>query len=477
MSRRVAVILLVLAAGTAGLTSALMSDDPSRYVVFSTWGTPAEIESFQRLVDRFNATRHPDHPVRLSHAEQYQYTERLMVQAAAGNLPDIVHLDRKDLPLFVRRGLLQDLNRMAHGDAAIDSGRFLPGLFRGCVIEGILYAVPHNYSTLVLYYNRDHFDAEGLAYPDSTWTWQTLVEASKRLVRRNADGSFARYGCLMQIAFPVLPYQNGGSVLNAAMDSCVIGSPEATEAMQYAVDLSEKHHVSWNMLAQNLQWDDLFAGGKLSMIANGRWAAASYARSVPAVDVAPLPRGKLRRGAATVHVMALSAHGTRKKEAWEFLKFLVSEEGQAMVNEAGANIPTLRSVALSDGFLRHHLTPAMKNRVFVDELSGCTGWPYEQGPYVTAYVLQSQMELAFRRVHLGEMTVKESFRRMEEDVNGLIRAQQASPEPRRFTGSVSFFVLVVLIAAGGILAIRARGRRGDMTGRLDVRGDAKGRGS
>jgi multiple sugar transport system substrate-binding protein len=461
MSRGHMIIACCLVAGTAALYYALSSDEPSRYVVFSTWGTSAEIGSFQRLVDHFNATRRPRHPVRLSHAEQYQYTERLMVQAAAGNLPDVIHLDRKDIPLFVRRGLLEEMTARAGSDSALAPGRFLPGLLRGCDIGGRLYALPHNFSTLVLYYNRDHFDAAGLAYPDSTWTWSTLVEASRKLVRRNPDGGFARYGCLMQIAFPSLVYQNGGSVLNPALDSCVIASPEGVEAMQFAVDLSDRHHVSWNMLAQNLQWDDYFAGGRLSMIANGRWAAASYVRSLPSVDVAPLPRGRERRGAATVHVMALSARSAWKEEAWEFLKYLESEEGQDLVNDAGANIPALRSVALSERFLRHPLTPGMNNRVFVDELPGSSGWPFEQGPYVTAYVLQSQMELALRRVHLGEMTVRESFRTMEENVNAVIRAQRAEPAARSFAGSAVFFVLLGLLGTGAAVAALMRGKRGD----------------
>lgn len=479
MSRRYLVMLLLLGGGTAGLYFSLTSEEPSRYVIFSTWGTPGEIEGFQRLVNHFNATRHPRHPVRLSHAEQYQYTERLMVQAAAGNLPDVVHLDRKDIPFFVRRDLLEDISGRAGGDTSLEPGKFLPDVFRGCAVAGRLYAVPHNFSTLVLYYNRDHFDAEGIAYPDSSWTWSTLVEASRKLVRRNADGSFARYGCLMQIAFASLPYQNGGSVLNGSLDSCVIASPEAIEAMQFAVDLSEKYHVSWNMLAQNLQWDDLFAGGRLSMIANGRWAAAWYSRSMLSVDVAPLPRGRIRKGAATVHVMALSAQSAWKEESWEFLKFLVSEEGQELVNDAGANIPALRSVALSERFLRHPLTPTMNNRVFLDELPGSSGWPFEQGPFLTAYGLQSQMELAFRRVHLGQMTVRESFRKMEENVNDMIRAHQTRPEPRRFAGSVSFFALLLLIVAGVILLSRAYARRISPPPRLEVAdsASAKGRGA
>jgi multiple sugar transport system substrate-binding protein len=445
----------------AGLALYLTADDTSRFVVFSTWGTPSEIEGFRTLIDHYNATRHPLHPVKLSHSEQYQYTERLLVQSAALASPDVIHLDRKDIPLFVAKGLLEDLTPLEGGDSSFYPGGFLPGLLPGCLVGGRTYAVPHNFSTLVLYYNRDHFDAAGIPYPDSTWTWETLLGAARRLTLTDRGGNIVRYGCHLQIAFSTLLAQNGGHVLNAALDSCVIASRECAEALQFEVDLSEKYRVTWSMLSQNLQWDDMFAGGRLSMIANGRWAAVPYVRAMGegTVDVAPLPRGKFRRGGAAGHVMAISSRSAKLKEAWEFVKFLVSDEGERMVNREGATIPATRSIAFSEDFLRHPLTPGMNNRVFLDELPSSGVWPFEQGPYLTTFTLQSRFELAMRRVLLHQATAMQSLRAMQEDINGEIRAQHRVPDRRPFSGSVLSWLCVVLCAAVCISAWRSLSRR------------------
>jgi len=461
MSRRILILCSVIVVLTAALFSYLTSDDASHYVVFSTWGTATEVESFQRLIQRYNDTKKPKHRVKLSHGEQYQYTERLLVQAAALGFPDVIHLDRMDLPLLVRKGLLEDLTPFVDRDASFDPGVFLPQLLPGCTVGGRYYALPHNFSTLVLYYNKDHFDAEGLTYPDSTWTWTTLLRAARRLTRSNPDGKIVRYGCLMQIAHSTLIYQNGGSVLNEGLDSCVIASPESEGAIQFAVDLSEKYHVSWNMLSQNLQWDDMVAGSRLSMIANGRWIASWYAQSmVPGtIDVAPLPRGILRKGAATSHVMSVSSQSTKKEEAWEFLKFLVSEEGQRMVNQGGTNIPALRSIVYSDEFLHHPTTPTMNNQVFLDELRFSVGWPFELGPYVSGYTLQSQLELATRRVLLGEATVKQSLKIMEDEVNRNMQTQRDVPASKPFVGSVMFFLCAALFIVASLSVRNFRRRR------------------
>ena len=448
MSRGVVVSVVLLVVCTAALFFYLTSDDRSQHVVFATWGTPTEVESFQRLIDHFNATREPEHKVKLSHSEQSSYTEHLLVQAASKSLPDVVHLDRKDLPLFVHREMLEDLTPFIAGDTSFDIGRFLPELVPDGKFAGRFYALPHNFSTLVLYYNKDHFDAEGIPYPDSTWTWDSFLSAARRLTKHNASGNITRYGCFVHVIVPTMISQNGGMVLNETLDSCIIASPAAEEALQFLTDLSEKHHVTWNVLAQNLLWDDMFIGGRLSMIANGRWAAAWYMRSMQGgfVDVAPLPSGRFRRGAAVNHMMAISAGSAKKKEAWEFVKFLVSDAAQRMVNEDGANIPAIRSIVYSDEFLRHRTTPTMNNRVFLDELRYSVAWPYEQGPFLTQHTLVSQMDLAMRRILLGQASTMQSLRIMEENVNNVIANQHRVPDPRPFVGSLLFYITSGLVA-------------------------------
>lgn len=446
---------------TTALFFILNSDSSSQLLVFSTWGTATEVESFQRLIDHYNSTRHPLHRVKLSHGEQNQYSERLLVQAAARSLPDVIHMDRKDLPLFVRKAIIEDLTPFIDRDTAFHLDRFLPPLLPSCRVNGHYYAIPHNFSTLVLYYNRDHFDAEGIPYPDSTWTWDSLLQAARRLTKTDRDGKITRYGCMMNIVLPTVIAQNGGRILNETCDSCVIASPESEGGVRFVVDLADRYHVSWSILAQNLQWDDMFAGGRLSMIANGRWAAAWYMRSMASgsIDVAPLPPGKFRRGAAVVHMMAISAQSTKQNEAWEFLKFLVSEEGQRMINRDGANIPALRSVVESDEFLHHPTTPTMNNRVFLDELPHSTPWPYEQGPYLSLYTLQSQMDLALRRIHLGQATIHQSLTTMQENINAAIRAQRYVPVPRPFLGSALFFLCVAAATLTVLLVVLIRRRK------------------
>jgi multiple sugar transport system substrate-binding protein len=458
MSHRIPVLAGGLLACLVGLFIYLTGDDPSRYLVFSSWGTVTEVESFQRLINDYNATRKPIHPVKLSFSDHTSYTERLLVQAAARSTPDVIHLDQKDLPQFVRRGLCDDLTPYLAADTSFHVDRILPDLVPACRVDGHLFGIPHNFSTFVVYFNKDHFDAEGIPYPDSNWTWKTFRDAARRLTKRDRSGAIVRYGCMASIIGHTFIYQNGGRELNSTLDSCVIASPEAEEAVQFLVDLSEKDSVSWSILAQNLLWDDMFAGGRLSMLTNGRWAAAWYMRSMPSssVDVAPLPRGKLRRGAAVNHMMTIARESTKKDEAWEFIKYLLSDRAQRMFNEDGANIPAVRAIAMSDDFLRHRTTPTMNNGVFLDELKHSVGWPFPQGPYLTQHSLQSETEFMMQRILLGQMTTRQSLRIMQDNIDREIATQRRVPEARSFVGSALFYLcgIVVPVAAVALWMLR-----------------------
>jgi multiple sugar transport system substrate-binding protein len=439
-----------------GLFTYLSADDPEKYLLFGTWGTPQEIESFQQLVDLYNATRSPKHKVRLFHPENISYDERLLVQAAAGNLPDVMHLHNQDIQAFVHKGLVEDLTPFVERDTSFHLDAFFPNLVKNCTIRNRLYGIPHNFSTLVLYYNKDQFDAEKIHYPDSTWDWNTLVKAAIKLTKRDHNGKIVRYGCSLWIIISTLFHQNGGNFLNESLDRCVVASPECVGALQFAVDLSEKYHVTWNTLETGIQWDDMFAGGRCSMLANGRWAAAWYAKYMPqrSMDIAPLPQGKYRVGGITTHMMSISASSKKKEEAWEFIRFLVGRKGQIMVSDNGNNIPALREVAESDLFLKNKNTPLLNNRVFLDEVPYAHEWAFNPGPYLTVYAINALMGPAINSVFLGYDTPAGALQKVQDEVNQMIESQKQIPQRENFLGSRMFYLICLIVIASAFVTIR-----------------------
>jgi ABC-type glycerol-3-phosphate transport system substrate-binding protein len=104
------------------------------------------------MVEAFNeAYRAESLRVDIDFFPDYQYTEKISIAAAAGDLPDVFDLDGPTLAQFVDAGLLAPLDTYIDQKTRAD---FLPTIIEQGTIDGTLYALGAFDSAMVLYYDR-----------------------------------------------------------------------------------------------------------------------------------------------------------------------------------------------------------------------------------------------------------------------------------------------------------------------------------
>lgn len=154
-------------------------------------------------------------------------------------------------------------------------------------------ALPRLFSSWVLYYNRDPFDRAGLPYPDETWTWKELLEATRRLTQP----SEGRYGFLALPVFRArLPYlwQNGAELFDPATGACRLAADDVVEALEFWNELERSSPIEREALSQ-MELLDRFLSGHLAMVPwGGGLRAAAVADPRCRWGVAPLPAGRCR---------------------------------------------------------------------------------------------------------------------------------------------------------------------------------------
>src|SRR5690606_3342619 len=64
---------------------------------------------------------------------------------------------------------------------AIGPETFYPAALDAFAYDGVQYGLPITFSTVMLFYNEELFDAAGLSYPDDTWTWDDVLEAAEAI--------------------------------------------------------------------------------------------------------------------------------------------------------------------------------------------------------------------------------------------------------------------------------------------------------
>ena len=156
----------------------------------------------------------------------------------------------------------------ADGQAYIDD--FLDGFMEDSYVDGEIYSIPFQRSTMVLYYNKEAFEEVGLDPEKPPTTWEELVEYGTKLTNENREGvGLALNSGSAQWAFTGFALQNsadGKNLMSEDGKTVYFNTPENIEALQFWIDLQNKHDI---MAEGIVQWTDLptqFLAGEVAMI-------------------------------------------------------------------------------------------------------------------------------------------------------------------------------------------------------------------
>ena len=335
------------------LTSTAHAETTLSYLM---WGSPQEAEAWAVVVKGFEAA-HPDIKVNVEVADWDSYWQKLQVQIAGGTPPDVFAMDA---PLYMdwqSRGVLLNLQSYLDKEPGILDGVYPVTLEAYKTADGI-YGLPRDFQTIVLYYNKDMFDAGGVAYPTEAWTYDDFRAAAKALtLDKDGDGSTDQWGFWdggydMEPFWGALVWAYGGDVVNAAEGKTLIGSPEATAAFQMMSDMwvTDKSMPTEQQLAA-YGWDG-FLSGVAAMGVSGHWSIPEYSAVAFKWDIAPMPMGPAGRATSVNSAGFVIAKDSKNPDAaWEFVKYAFSEAGQAELAKIGLAIPVRMSVAESAAYL------------------------------------------------------------------------------------------------------------------------------
>jgi len=349
-------VATVATATEAQLTAAPATEVPPAepvHLTLSFWGSDLDSQVYQQRVNLFTANN-PNITVELIYIPS-DYSQKVQTMIAGGTAPDILQL-AEDVHSYSSKGQIISLNNYITADNIDLKARYgeTGGLTAAYSMNGNLYAMPDRGGALILYYNKDMFDAAGLSYPTKDWTWAEFLNAAQKLTLRDGD-TVTQYGFAAGGWWPwwmSFIYMNGGAVLDAS-GKPVVNSPEAVEAIQFYNDLVYKYHVApspedYANLGTNSP-DPLFAQGKVAMSMTGFWGIGGLKDATFRWDIAPIFKNKVRATVMFGSGLAISKDCKNPDAAWKLVEFLTSPEGQAPIVEnkedAPANIEVLNSAA------------------------------------------------------------------------------------------------------------------------------------
>ena len=299
----------------------------------------AENVRLQEIIDQWNADN-PDTQVVLNLVPDYD--TKLQTALAGGSPPDIFYIDSFKLPDLVAAGAVAPI-----GDQLTNPDDFYPSMREAFTIDGTFYCPPKDFSTLALEYNKDLFDAAGVAYPTADWTWDDLRAAAEQLT----DADAGVYGMVLSPDFArliALIYANGGTVTDEGFTAMTLDSDAVKQATEFYVSL-----VTDGFAAQPADLDSGWAGeafgkGKAAMAMEGNWIVPFLADQFPDVNygLVELPAGSAGKATMAFTVCyGVPAGGANNEAALKVVDYITGPDGMKAWTDLGLAMPTRASLA------------------------------------------------------------------------------------------------------------------------------------
>ena len=327
----VATVALLAGCGAQGDTG--KGEDVT--LTYAVW---SQDDTMQALVDAFEK-ENPSINVELQVDPWTDYWTKLQVSATGGTAPDAFWMLGDHFQVYAANNQLLQLDD-AIDAAGIDMSVYPSALVDLFNYDGHQYGLPKDFDTIGLWYNKELFDAAGVAYPDDTWTWDTVRANAKLLTR---DGHFGIAAPLnRQEGFYNTIAQAGGKVISTDGKESGYDTPEAQAGLQFWVNLLQDGSSPTLQQMADTEAVAQFENGQVAMYYGGSFYASRFYENADLrskVDVTVLPTGK-QRGTVINGIQNVGSAKTKHPaELSKFLLFLGGEEAAKIQAATGAVLP------------------------------------------------------------------------------------------------------------------------------------------
>jgi multiple sugar transport system substrate-binding protein len=329
-----ALLAAACGAGEGGGSAARQSSSATSGPVtlyWSAWGGGERVDQYKSQAERFTKAN-PNIKVEFVAQSGTNYNEQIIAMLASNTQLDVARLDGYFIAGYVANKNLRQLDEIMKGDKTFKKGDYLDGVFldNHQVFEGKHFAMPSGDSPRVLWYNTAVWKNAGAPDPNELesrgqWNWDAYLNAARQIAKgAGADKVWALRAYVTGPEMWPWVRMSGGRVLSPDLKTVQIDQAEALNALQWQVDLVQKHQVS---PGAGQEPSGAFENGKLAGFISGNWEAQGYKlRNFKDFSVAPLPKGpKGRFTTFKPNGLTMPATVKYQDQAWKLMRYLTDD--------------------------------------------------------------------------------------------------------------------------------------------------------
>ncbi|HEY5320403.1 MAG TPA: sugar ABC transporter substrate-binding protein [Galbitalea sp.] len=415
MNRKLVASLAV--AGAAALvitgcssTAATKADSAPVTITYTNFiSAGANVGNLTTIVKAFEKAN-PGITVKVKTVPYASYGTALQTDLAAGSAADVFDIDgASNYESLQANGQLAELK-------GVDGKVYSQALLDTYATSGKQYGLPTSFSDVVLYYNKDLFDAAGVSYPTSSWTWKDETAAAQKITNK-AEGVWGDHQPVTYNEYYKTLVQNGASFLTKNGKKAAFNTPAGLEAAKWLVD---KSGTTMPTIAEGQGTADfdtnLFATGKLGMLHTGIWVFGNFAKGPANWDIAVEPGNTKSASAVFSNAIGVYAQSKHIAAAQKWAVYMSSSNEEVNVRlDTGWELPTIADSTKLATYLKKG-APANRQAVF-DAAKKIAPAPLLGA---NSSAIQDAMTAELIEAQAGRETVQQALDKAETKINALL---------------------------------------------------------
>lgn len=366
-------------------------------------------DNLKTIVDAFEKDN-PDITVDVQTAAYADYFTKLQTDLAAGTEADVFDVDAGSFANIQANGVLSEMT-------GVDDSKYRTSVLDSYKVDGKQYGLPTSFSNVVLFYNKDLFDAAGVDYPTTNWTWADEKAAAEKLTNKDA-GVWGDYQPISYYEYYKAVQQAGGTFLNDDNSASDFNSDAGKKAADWIAGKSGTVMPTAADGAGTADFDtNLFKEGKLAMWHTGIWMISLVGDLPFGWDIAVEPGDTQKASATFSNAVVISKNSKHQEAAQKWADYLTSSKTMVDTRlSAGWELPPVADDSLLQPYLEK--TPPANRQAVFDSLEHIAVAP-QLG--TNAQQIQDAVTNSLGEIAAGRATTGDAIPALATQVDGLLK--------------------------------------------------------
>lgn len=291
--------------------------------------------AFYEAAEKKFEAKHPDIDLQIQITEDYaQYQKTTNTAILSGKGPDIFEISSLPIDDYVSKNILLNMEELLEQDKTLNKSDLQMNILDALKSDNGLYAMPFGFYLRAFVGDGDIL--KNASIDDKQWTWKEFEEISKKLGENGADRRYALANNPPDVLLQEMIVDRYAEFVDHTAKKASFDSPQFVDALQQIK----------NMYDRKVMTSEPADEGKQMFYSTVLRSPADFMHGLHDFFSNPKPLQKPEQKGGTRIVtasqFAIQAKSPVKEEAWKFIAFMLSEDGQSLQEREGFSL--LKSV-------------------------------------------------------------------------------------------------------------------------------------